>query len=347
MTTISDAVDAAHDAGSLLLEVEQLRVAVEPARSASRRSRAKHPDLEIVHGIDLTVRRGETIGVVGESGSGKSVTMLAILRLLGEPLRLVGGRVRFRGTDLATLPEGELRALRGRDIAMVYQDPMTSLNPLMRVGAQVGEAMVVHGIPRAEAARRTLDLFARVGIPDPARTARSFPHEFSGGMRQRVVIAMALALKPALLIADEPTTALDVTIQQQILALVAELKDELGMTTIWVTHDLGVVARLVDRVVVMYGGNIVEDAPVRQLFAAPQHPYTQRLLASLPNARDDERPPLAQIPGVPPLPGEQIIGCSFRNRCLQARDICATVPPLTVRGEGRAACWVPPEEWKP
>ena len=326
-----------------LLVVDGLRVAIEP--SGGRRARAKKEPAEIVHGIDLTVRKGETIGVVGESGSGKSVTMLALMRLLDDPLALVGGSVLFEGRDLATLSEHELRELRGRDIAMVYQDPMTSLNPLMRVGDQVREALLVHGIDRAEADRRTLELFGRVGIPDPERTARAYPHEFSGGMRQRIVIAMALALGPSLLIADEPTTALDVTIQQQILALVAELGRELGMTTIWVTHDLGVVARLVDRVIVMYGGTIVEDAPVGQLFAAPQHPYTRRLLASLPNPTDDERPRLAQIPGRPPLPGEHVVGCPFRDRCLEAREICHTTPPLMERGAGRAACWVPPEEW--
>jgi oligopeptide/dipeptide ABC transporter ATP-binding protein len=326
-----------------LLVVDDLRVAVD-APGSRRRAAKTEPD-EIVHGIDLVVRRGETIGVVGESGSGKSVTMLAIMRLLDAPLRLVGGRVLFQGRDLASLDAAEIRELRGRDVAMVYQDPMTSLNPLMRVGDQVREVLLVHGIDRAEADRRTLELFGRVGIPDPERTARSFPHEFSGGMRQRIVIAMALALNPALLIADEPTTALDVTIQQQILALVAELKEELGMTTIWVTHDLGVVARLVDRVIVMYGGTVVEDAPVDQLFASPQHPYTKRLLASLPNPADDDRPRLEQIPGRPPLPGEKVVGCAFRDRCLEAREICFTTPPLMERGAGRAACWVPPEEW--
>jgi oligopeptide/dipeptide ABC transporter ATP-binding protein len=326
-----------------LLAIEDLRVAIDPA--GGRAARARSEPMEIVHGIDLVVRRGETIGVVGESGSGKSVTMLAIMRLLDDPLRLVGGRVLFQGRDLASLDDAEMRELRGRDIAMVYQDPMTSLNPLMRVGDQVREVLLVHGTDHAEADRRTLELFDRVGIPDPARTARAYPHEFSGGMRQRIVIAMALALSPTLLIADEPTTALDVTIQQQILALVAELKEEMGMTTIWVTHDLGVVARLVDRVVVMYGGHVVEDAPVAQLFAAPQHPYTRRLLASLPNPGDDERPALAQIPGRPPLPGEKVVGCSFRDRCLEAREVCFTPPPLMERGAGRAACWVPPEEW--
>jgi oligopeptide/dipeptide ABC transporter ATP-binding protein len=318
-----------------LLDLEDLRVSIG----------AKRGDLEIVHGIDLKVRAGETIGIVGESGSGKSVTMLSILRLLSDPLKITGGRVEFRGQDLAAMSEPEMRALRGRDIAMIYQDPMTSLNPLMRVGDQVAEVLRVHGISKEEARGRVVELFERVGIPDPKRTVRAYPHEFSGGMRQRIVIAMALALRPTLLIADEPTTALDVTIQQQILALVAELQRDLGMTTIWVTHDLGVVARLVERVIVMYGGTVVEDAPVRQLFAAPQHPYTQRLLASLPNPLDDGRPPLAQIPGRPPLPTDTVIGCPFRDRCLQARDICATVPPLMPRGDGLAACWIPPEEW--
>jgi oligopeptide/dipeptide ABC transporter ATP-binding protein len=306
-------------------------------------------EVEIIHGVDLTLRRGETVGVVGESGSGKSVTMLAVMRLLGG-LTITRGRIEFQGRDrarrdLARLAEPELRSLRGRELAMVYQDPMTSLNPLMRVGAQVAEALLVHGVGKAEARQRCLELFRRVGIPDPERTVRAYPHEFSGGMRQRVVIAMALALRPGLLIADEPTTALDVTIQQQILALVAELQQELGMTTIWVTHDLGVVARLVDRVIVMYGGRIVEDAPVRDLFARPQHPYTERLLASLPNPADDTRPPLAQIPGRPPAPGEHDTGCPFRPRCAQARPECTTNPPLTRRGGTRAACWVPVEEW--
>ncbi|WP_232664562.1 ABC transporter ATP-binding protein [Pseudonocardia sp. TRM90224] len=318
---------------SPVLEVHDLAVA------AGR----KHP-VEIVHGIDLTLRAGETVGVVGESGSGKSVTMLALMRLLGEPLHISRGHVRFRGQDLAALREPEMRSLRGREIAMVYQDPMTSLNPFMRVGDQVTEALLVHGVDEGKATARCLELFARVGIPDPARTVRAYPHEFSGGMRQRVVIAMALALRPALLIADEPTTALDVTIQQQILGLVAELQQEMGMATIWVTHDLGVVARLVERVVVMYGGHVVEDAPVAQLFAAPQHPYTERLLASLPNPTG-ERAPLAQIPGRPPLPSEHVEGCAFRPRCPQARDVCAMPPPLVDRAAGRAACWVPPHEW--
>ncbi len=331
---VSDTAGAA-PAGTVpddvLLDVRDLRVSAR--------------DVEIVHGVDLQLRRGEIVGVVGESGSGKSLTMLALMRLLDPPLRVSGGSVRFRGRDLARLDAQEIRDLRGREIAMVYQDPMTSLNPLMRVGDQVVEGLRAHGVPKAEARERCVELFARVGIPDPRRTVRAYPHEFSGGMRQRVVIAMALAMRPALLIADEPTTALDVTIQQQILALVAELQAELGMMTIWVTHDLGVVARLVQRVVVMYAGRVVEDAPVERLFAAPQHPYTERLLAALPNPADDTRPALAQIPGRPALPGDDVTGCPFRPRCPQARDVCLEAPPLIRRGASLTACWVPPEEW--
>ncbi len=300
---------------------------------------------EIVHGIDLQVRPGETLGVVGESGSGKTLTMLAVMRLLSPPLRVSGGTVRLDGHDLTRLSEDEMRALRGNEVAMVYQDPMTSLNPLMRIGDQVVEAMTAHGVPKEEAGRRALETLARVEMPDPARTARAYPHELSGGMRQRALIATALANGPTLLIADEPTTALDVTIQRQILALIKHLSSEFRMTTVWVTHDLGVIARLVDRVVVMYGGYVVEEAPVDQIFHAPQHPYTARLLASLPNAADDSRPPLAQIPGRPPLPSERIEGCPFRPRCREARDACAQLPPLEPRLEGKVACWVPVAEW--
>ena len=319
-----------------LLEVEDLAVA----------ARSRRGDLEIVHGVDLQLAPGETVAVVGETGSGKSLTMLALMRLLSLPLGITRGRVTFDGRDLTALPERDMRELRGSQMAMVYQDPMTSLNPLMRIGAQVAEAMTAHGVAKSEAQRRSLELLARVEIPDPERTARSYPHEFSGGMRQRAVIAIALAMRPKLLIADEPTTALDVTIQQQILALVNELRRELGMATIWVTHDLGVVARLVDRVVVMYAGHVVEDAPVDQLFHAPQHPYTRSLLAALPNPADDTRPALVQIPGRPPLPTDVVEGCPFRPRCAQAREVCWTRPTLQPRSAGRVACWVPVGEWR-
>jgi oligopeptide/dipeptide ABC transporter ATP-binding protein len=320
----------------VMLEISDLAVS----------ARSRDGDVEIVHGIDLSVRRGETVAVVGESGSGKSVSMLAVMRLLTGSLAISRGSVVFDGVDLTALDDDHIRAMRGRELAMVYQDPMTSLNPLMRVGDQVAEAMRSHGMSKTAARERTHELLAEVGIADPARSAKAYPHEFSGGMRQRVIIAMALALRPRLLIADEPTTALDVTIQQQILALVTGLQRDLGMTTIWVTHDLGVVARLVDRVVVMYAGHIVEDAPTRQLFAKPQHPYTHALLASLPNPADDSRPPLRQLTGRPPLPSERVEGCPFRPRCAQARDACAVRPVLEPRGEGAAACWVPAGEWR-
>ena len=293
---------ASVEAAAPLLEVRDLHIV---ARSK------RHGDLEIVHGIDLAAAPGEAVGVVGESGSGKSLTMLAIMRLLaaapGHRPRAASGST---AEELTTLPESDMRRLRGDRLAMVYQDPMTSLNPLMRIGDQVTEAMTAHGVRKDEARVRSLELLARVELPDPDRAARAYPHELSGGMRQRAVIAMALAMSPRLLIADEPTTALDVTIQRQILAVVNQLRRDLDMATIWVTHDLGVVAQLVERVVVMYGGFVVEEAPVDRLFHAPQHPYTSALLAALPDPTDDARPPLAQIPGRPPVATERRRGMS-------------------------------------
>ena len=301
----------------------------------------------IVADVSFDVAPGETLGVVGETGSGKSMTMLSVMGLLPRPpMRVAAGRVCFDGRDLAGLPDAELRRLRGAELAMVYQDPMTSLNPVMRIGDQVAEAMTAHGVAADEAARRTQDALARVGIPAPERTARAYPHEFSGGMRQRAMIAMALALEPRVLIADEPTTALDVTTQQQILALVQDLRERTGMAIVWVTHDLSVVARLAQRVIVMYAGRIVEHGSTRRIFHAPQHPYTASLLASLPKPVGDERPRLAQIPGAPPDPAHVPAGCPFHPRCRQAIDRCATDPPaLTDRADGAAACWVPPPEW--
>jgi oligopeptide/dipeptide ABC transporter ATP-binding protein len=318
-----------------LLQVEGLTVA---AVSGGRR-------LPIVRDVSFSVDQGETLAIVGESGSGKSMTMLAVMGLLGPGLAVVTGRVMFDGEDLAIVPEQRLREVRGAEMAMVYQDPMTSLNPLMRIGDQVAEAMTAHGVVRSEARRRSRAALARVGIPDPERTARSYPHEFSGGMRQRAMIATALVMEPKLLIADEPTTALDVTIQQQILALVRGLQRGTDMATIWITHDLGVVARLVDRVLVMYAGRIIEDAPVRDLFRAPQHPYTAALLASLPHLTDSQRAPLAQIGGSPPEPGAVPEGCAYRPRCPYAISRCEVDPPLLARGHGQAACWVPPDQW--
>ena len=303
----------------------------------------------LIRDVSFDVAPGEAVAIVGESGSGKTLTMLSVMGLLPTPpLRVTGGAIGFEGRDLTRLSGRELRRIRGREIAMVYQDPMTSLNPLMRIGDQIAEALTAHGVSGADARTRTRDVLGQVGIPDPDRTARSYPHQFSGGMRQRAMIATALALSPKLLIADEPTTALDVTIQQQILALVRSLQDASGMAMVWITHDLGVVARLVERVIVMYAGRIVEQAPTRRLFRAPEHPYTAGLLASLPNPADRTRGPLAQIPGSPPDPAAVARGCPFRDRCAQAIGRCAVeMPPLTGRGEGAtAACWVPREEWR-
>jgi len=321
-----------------LLSVRDLEVALDRRRDAS----------SIVRGVSFDVAPGEAVGVVGETGSGKTLSMLAVMGLLPPAVKRTGGEILFDGHDLTRLRGRELRRLRGRDLAMVYQDPATSLNPLMTIGDQIAEALHAHGVARAEVRRRVHDALVQVGIPDPERTARAYPHQFSGGMRQRAMIATALVLSPKLLIADEPTTALDVTIQQQILALVRRLQDETGMAIVWITHDLGVVARLVDRVVVMYAGHVVEQAPTRTLFRRPEHPYTAGLLASLPDPTDASRPPLAQIPGTPPDPAQVPSGCPFRDRCLQAIERCAEErPPLTLRaGGGAAACWVPPEAWR-
>jgi oligopeptide/dipeptide ABC transporter ATP-binding protein len=321
-----------------LLSVRDLEVGAERRRGAQ----------PIVRHVSFDVAPGEAVGIVGETGSGKTLSMLAVMGLLPPAVRRTGGEIEFAGRDLTRLGGRELRRLRGRELAMVYQDPATSLNPLMTVGDQIAEALVAHDVSRSEVPRRVHEALAQVGIPDPARNARAYPHQFSGGMRQRAMIATALVLSPRLLIADEPTTALDVTIQQQILALVRRLQDESGMAIVWITHDLGVVARLVDRVVVMYAGHVVEHAPARALFRRPEHPYTAGLLASLPDPTDASRAPLAQIPGAPPDPARVPSGCPFRDRCRQAIDRCAEErPALTPRGNGgAAACWVPPEEWR-
>jgi len=320
-----------------LLEVRDLEVGLDRRQGPS-----------IVRHVSFDVAPGEAVGIVGETGSGKTLSMLAVMGLLPSALRRTGGEIFFERRDLAKLGARELRRLRGRELAMVYQDPATSLNPLMTIGDQIEEALSAHAIPRAQARGRMYEALDQVGIPDPERTARAYPHQFSGGMRQRAMIATALVLSPKLLIADEPTTALDVTIQQQILALVRRLQDETGMAIVWITHDLGVVARLVDRVVVMYAGQVVEQAPTRELFRGPQHPYTAGLLASLPDPSDPSRPPLAQIAGAPPDAMLAPAGCPFHDRCPQAIARCALErPPLTPRGGGSAAaCWVPPEEWR-
>jgi oligopeptide/dipeptide ABC transporter ATP-binding protein len=300
----------------------------------------------IVKGVSFEIERGETVGLVGESGSGKSMTILSVLGLLPSAARVTGGEVVYDGVDLLKASEAQRRAVRGAGMAIVYQDPMTSLNPLMRIGDQIDEVMTAHGVSKRDAKARTHEVLAQVGIAKPDRAARAYPHQFSGGMRQRVVIAMALALKPQILIADEPTTALDVTIQQQIVALVQRLQQEMGMAVLWITHDLALVARVASKLMVMYGGHLVEHGPVRGVFRAPEHPYAASLIGAIPVVGTHERHPLVQIPGNPPDPANIPSGCPFHPRCPQAVAICSReMPAMTQREVGAAACWVPREEW--
>jgi oligopeptide transport system ATP-binding protein len=280
------------------------------------------------------------VAVVGESGSGKSVTGLAIMGLIDPPGRITGGDVRLAGTPLVGLPESDYERVRGRDLAMVFQDPLSALNPVQRVGDQIAEAARVHGASRADARAAAIALLERVGVVPASRRARAYPHELSGGMRQRVMLAMALMNRPQVLIADEPTTALDVTTQAQILELLGELQDEMGLALVVVSHDLGVVAGIADRVLVMYAGRIVEEGPADRIFATPGHPYTRGLLASVPRA-DDARPVLAAIPGNPPDPVALPSGCPFHPRCARAEPRCSEARPELLRvHEGHAAaCW--------
>ena len=301
-----------------------------------------------VDGISFDLAAGEILGLVGESGSGKSVTALSIMRLLPDGVaRISGGEVRFEDRDLAQLSALEMRRVRGAGIAMIFQEPMTSLNPLQRIGRQIAEPLVVHrGVSWAEGVARAVALLRRVGIPDPEQRARSFPHELSGGMRQRAMIAMALACEPKLLIADEPTTALDVTIQAQILHLMRELQQRYGMAIILITHDLGVVAETADRVVVMYAGRKVEEATVAELFERPGHPYTEGLMGSIPSLDDAARPGdarsrLNEIKGMVPSLAKLPKGCSFAPRCTYATEQCrADTPDLVEMRRGHwVACW--------
>ncbi|MQW56151.1 ABC transporter ATP-binding protein [Sinorhizobium meliloti] len=294
-------------------------------------------------GISFHVMKGETLGVVGESGCGKSVTALSILRLLPkQTAETVGGEVRFQGRDLLELPEREMRKIRGDKIAMIFQDPMTSLNPVYTVGRQIAEAVQIHtGASRPIAMAKAEEMLRFVRISDPERRVNNYPHEMSGGMRQRVMIAMALACSPELLIADEPTTALDVTIQAQILRLIVELKERIGTAVMFITHDLGVVAETCQRVIVMYAGRIVEQATVTELFARPAHPYTKALMRSVPDRRQGRQHRLSEIPGIVPSLREPIVGCSFAPRCPFATDICREKTPSlrdVVPGHA-AACW--------
>ena len=293
--------------------------------------------LPVVDRVDLAVARGEAVALVGESGCGKSMTALSIVRLVPKPGRIDAGAIWLGGRDLLGLPVTELRRVRGAEIAMIFQEPATSLNPVQRVGAQVVEAITLHErVARGEARRRALALFEQVGIPDPPARFDAHPHQLSGGLKQRVMIAIALAARPQLLIADEPTTALDVTIQAQILELLAGLARETGTAILLITHDLGVVNQLADRIAVMYAGRIVEEGSRAAVLGAPRHPYTQGLLRSMPaRALPGER--LAEIPGVVPAPDAWPVGCRFAGRCSIAMDVChAHEPERTPLGDGAA-----------
>jgi oligopeptide transport system ATP-binding protein len=297
-----------------------------------------------VNGISYDLSEGETLGLVGESGCGKSVSVMSLMRLIPMPPgKIVGGEALFGGRDLLKISDDEMRSVRGNKIAMIFQDPMTSLNPVLTIGQQVGEALELHlGMSKSEARQRTIELLEMVGIPLAADRIDDYPHQFSGGMRQRVMIAMGLSCNPQLLIADEPTTALDVTIQAQIVDLVKKLRDEIGMAIIWITHDLGIIAGLADRVAVMYAGYIVEEAPVKALYADPRHPYTLGLLGSLPRLDEERGRRLTSIEGLPPdligLPK----GCPFYARCNYRVDRCLAENPALedVAPHHKAACWV-------
>ena len=320
-----------------LLAVEDLRVAFEGDRGSLTQA---------VGGVSFSLSAGRTLGIVGESGCGKSVTALATMRLLPKIGTRISGSVLFEGQDLFSLPERQMQDLRGNRLAMIFQEPMTSLNPSFTVGDQIGEAMMRHrGLSAREAHDAAIDMLERVKIPSPRNRVDEYPHKLSGGMRQRVMIAMALACAPALLIADEPTTALDVTIQAQILDLLAKLREETGTAIILITHDLGVVAETCDDVVVMYAGEIVEQAPAARLFAAPQHPYTVGLLGSIPHI-SGRRERLATISGTVPNLAAAFAGCRFSSRCPFADARCRSAPPaLADVGAGHLSrCWKAPLE---
>lgn len=320
-------------ADNVLLDVRDLETCFYGEESVTR----------ALGGISFQVKKGETLGVVGESGCGKSVTALSILRLLPKlTAKTVGGEIRFHGRDLLKLSEREMRNIRGDRIAMIFQEPMTSLSPVHTVGRQIAEALQIHTeASRSDAMAKSQELLHLVRIADPERRLSSYPYEMSGGMRQRVMIAMALACSPELLIADEPTTALDVTMQAQILRLIIDLKERMGTAVMFITHDLGVVAETCQRSIVMYAGRIVEQASVIDLFARPAHPYTQGLLRSVPDPRHGRRRRLPEIPGIVPSLREPIVGCSFAPRCPFAIDICREKTPI-MRDVGpahAAACW--------
>jgi peptide/nickel transport system ATP-binding protein len=317
-----------------LLEVENLQTHFRTPDGVNR----------AVDGVSFHVEEGETLAIVGESGCGKSVTAMSILRLIPEPPGKTAGAIRLQGRDLMTLDDRAMRGIRGNDISMIFQEPMTSLNPVLSIGWQLGETLRLHQrLDRKAAQARAMDMLDLVGISEPGRRLREYPHQMSGGMRQRVMIAMALACNPKLLIADEPTTALDVTIQAQILDLMAELKRRIGAAIVLITHDLGVVAEVAERVMVMYAGRKVEEAPVVALFRAPRHPYTQGLLGAVPklgSSLTGTETRLAEIPGTVPSLKQRMVGCVFAGRCPRATELCRQVAPaLELKAPGHlAAC---------
>ncbi len=316
-----------------LLDVQNLAVRFE----------THHATVHAVDHVSFTLEAGETVGLVGESGSGKSVTSLAVLGMIPRPPGVVtADGVHFDGRDLLALPEREMRAIRGNEIAMIFQDPMTSLNPLLTVGRQLTEVLEIHkGMSHREARQQCVTALGDVGIPNPETRIDVYPHELSGGLRQRVMIAMALLCRPRILLADEPTTALDVTIQAQILELMRELQERHGTAIMLVTHDLGVVAGMADRVLVMYAGRLVETAVTAQLYRTPQHPYTRGLLASVPSLDEERHDELSSIPGQPPDLTALPVGCAFAPRCAEVQDHCRVCTPeleSVAGGERRAAC---------
>ena len=316
----------------MLLAIRNLSVSFETARGTFR----------AVSGVDMDVAAGEVLSVVGESGSGKSVSMLAVMGLVASPGRVTADVLRFDGIDLLTISATARRKIVGRDLAMIFQEPMSSLNPCYPVGWQIGESLRAHhAVPRADVKRRTIELLEQVGIPDAPGRTRSFPHQLSGGMSQRVMIAMAIACNPRLLIADEPTTALDVTVQAQVLALLSKLQRERGMALLLITHDLGVVAEIAQRVLVMYAGQLVETAPAPDLFEAPQHPYTEALLAALPE-RNIGRRRLHSMGGMVPGAFDRPIGCLLSPRCAYVQARCREEPPALYGEPGaQARCFFP------
>jgi oligopeptide/dipeptide ABC transporter ATP-binding protein len=319
-----------------LLEVKDLKV----------RFRTEDGVVKAVDGVSMTLDKGEVLGIVGESGSGKSVTMMSVMRLINDPNMQVEGEVIYKGRDIMKLGKERMREVRGGEIAMIFQDPMTSLNPVYRVGDQICEAILEHQqIDKSQARRRAIDLLDQVGIPQPDARVDDYPHQFSGGMRQRAMIAMALANNPDILIADEPTTALDVTIQAQIIELIDRLKDDFGSAVVLITHDLGVVADIADRIAVMYAGRVVEYGEKRDIFYDPQHPYTWGLLGSIPRLDRPKLERLHSIEGMPPSLINPPQGCKFRPRCPHAFDKCMEEPELVSRVDKHShldRCWIDP-----